>query len=360
MPSVTTAYVNRIATSLPPFEVHGAFIEFARSLLADQPRVAAIFERMADKAQIERRYSSLQPSTDPGGQSVDAGGFYTRGRFPGTGARMARYEEAARPLAIQAVEGLGLSSGGLSRISHVVVTSCTGFSAPGIDLQIVEALGLDRSVERTMVGFMGCFAALNALKLARHIVRSEPRSHVLVINIELCTLHLQETRSLEPVLSFLLFGDGCAASLVTAEPRGIGLDRFRTVVSPGTGDLITWRVRDTGFDMLLSGKVPGAVGDALRAEADAILDGAKTTDIELWAVHPGGRSVLDAAETALGLDPRALDISREVLRDHGNLSSATIMFVLKAMLERGRSGAAGCGLAFGPGLTAESLLFHLA
>ncbi|HLY58793.1 MAG TPA: type III polyketide synthase [Stellaceae bacterium] len=357
---MVTAHINRIATAVPRYEVHDTFLAFARSLLAGRPRIANLFERMADKAQIERRYSSLQPAAVPDGKSVDADGFYTRGRFPGTGARMAKYEEAAGPLAAAAVDRLGLRPAELARVSHIIVTTCTGFSAPGIDLHLVETFGLSRSVERTVVGFMGCFAALNALKLARHIVRSEPDARVLVVNLELCTLHLQETTELEPVLSFLLFGDGCAASMVSAEPEGIALDRFHTVIAPGTADLITWRIRDAGFDMVLSGRVPAAVGDALGQEIEAILDGGDRRSIDLWAVHPGGRSVLDAAERALALDPRALDWSRDVLRSHGNLSSATIMFVLEAMLRRGRAGQRGCGLAFGPGLTAETMLFHLA
>jgi predicted naringenin-chalcone synthase len=357
---LVTAHVNRIATSVPPFEVHQAFLDFARSLLAGRPRLVPLFERMADKAQIERRYSSLRPAAMPGGDAVDDEGFYRRGNFPGTGARMARYEAAATPLAAAAVDRLGLSRAELARISHVVVTSCTGFSAPGIDLQLVEAFGLSPSVERTMIGFMGCYAALNALKLARHVVRSEPRSRVLVVNLEQCTLHLQETDQLEPVLSFLLFGDGCAASLVSAEPDGIALDRFHAVVSPATAELITWRIRDAGFDMMLSGRVPAAVGEALRAEAAAILDGGGTGSIDLWAVHPGGRSVLDAVEQALELDPRGGGGAREGRRRPGPVSCATIMFVLAAMLERSRPGQRGCGLAFGPGLTAETMLFHMA
>jgi predicted naringenin-chalcone synthase len=273
---------------------------------------------------------------------------------------MAQYEAAALPLAVAAVDGLGLDLRERRRISHVVATSCTGFSAPGIDLQLIEAVGLAPSVERSMIGFMGCYAALNALKLARHIVRSEPASRVLVINLEQCTLHLQETDQLEPVLSFLLFGDGCAASLVSAEPDGFALDRFHAVVAPATADLITWRIRDAGFDMILSGKVPAAVREALRTSSDVILDGTDASEIDLWAVHPGGRTVLDAAEQALGLDPRALDVSRDILRRYGNLSSATIMFVLAEMLRRSKPGQRGCGLAFGPGLTAETMLFHRA
>jgi predicted naringenin-chalcone synthase len=211
-----------------------------------------------------------------------------------------------------------------------------------------------------MIGFMGCYAAINALKLARHIVRSEPHAKVLVLNLELCTLHLQETSQLEQILSFLLFGDGAAAALVSAEPEGIALDRFRAVLVPGTGDMITWNIGDFGFDMVLSGQVPGTIHDALQGSVDEILDGAPVRDIDLWAVHPGGRTVLDAVERAFALTPDALAASRDVLRRYGNMSSGTVMFVLDNILRGAARGARGCAMAFGPGLTAETMLFRTA
>jgi predicted naringenin-chalcone synthase len=168
---------------------------------------------------------------------------------------------------------------------------------------------------------------------------------------------LQETDEIEEILSFLLFGDGCAAALVTAEPQGIALGRFRAIVVPNTGDLITWNIRDFGFDMVLSGQVPSAIHDALRSSAGEILDGAEARAIDLWAVHPGGRTVLDAVERAFALGPEALAASRDVLRRYGNMSSGTVMFVLENMLRTAVDGAEGCAMAFGPGLTAETMLF---
>jgi predicted naringenin-chalcone synthase len=272
---------------------------------------------------------------------------------------MQAYEDYAPNLAVQAVEGLELGAD-LKEITHVIVTSCTGLAAPGIDLLLVQRLGLRPSVERTVVGFMGCYAAMNALKLSRHIVRSEPASKVLVVSIELCSLHLQETHDLEQVLSFLVFGDGCAAALVSAKPEGLSLDAFNALLLPDASDQITWNIRDQGFDMFLSGKVPLSVGRALRSGRAEILGGAACQEIDLWAVHPGGRSVLDAVQSALELDDTALVASREVLRQNGNMSSATILFVLKSLMETGASGMRGCGMAFGPGLTAETLLFSVA
>lgn len=354
---MTEAYVNRIATAVPRHDVHDTFVRFARSLLPDR-RSRALFERMAERSQIGHRWSCLLPSPEPD-LSVDREGFYTRGRFPSTAERMRRYQAEAPRLAQEAVERLNLENRA-REVTHVIVTSCTGYAAPGLDLELVERCGLDPSVERTVVGFMGCYAAISALKLARHIVRSEPRARVLVVSVELCTLHFQETPDLEQVLTFLVFGDGCAAALVTAEPEGLALDRFHAMVAPETADQITWNIGDLGFDMFLSGRVPGAIGEALRSGAGRILPGTTPEAIDLWAVHPGGRSVLDAVEAAFDLAPSSLAASREVLRRYGNMSSATVLFVLEALMRESRPGARGCALAFGPGLTAETMLFSRA
>lgn len=355
---MTDAFLNRIGTSVPEHDVHDVFVAFAATLLTDD-RLRRVFARMADRSGISHRHSTLQPGLDLASGRLDQAGFYRRGAFPSSAARMIRYEAAALPLALQAIARLD-ESAQLDQVTHLIVTSCTGFYAPGLDLQLVGALGLRSSVERTMVGFMGCYAAFNALKLARHIVRSEPSARVLLVNIELCTLHMQETSSLEQVLSFLVFADGCAASLVTAEPVGLRLDRFHAELLPDTAPLISWRVGDQGFDMVLSGAVPGAIGTGLTRSASRILGGASVGDTDLWAVHPGGRSVLDAVQNALQLAPDALAASREILREYGNMSSATILFVLERMMRTAQSGASGIAMSFGPGLVAETLRFQVA
>lgn len=352
---MTTAHINRIATAVPSHDAHSTYLRFARTLL--EPRVRAVFDRMVEKAQIEHRYSVLRPAADPEGPSVDRDGVYTRGRFPTVAQRMQLFEKHAPVLAVETVAKLDLGAEA-SRITHVIVTSCTGMYAPGLDLELVEQCGLDPSVERTMVGFMGCYAAITGLKLARHIVRSAPDARVLLVNLELCSLHLQETHDIERMLAFLLFGDGCAASLVSADPIGLAIDRFHAALMPDTGQLITWKVRELGFDMFLSGRVPAAISRGLQTVAGAILDGASPEAIDLWAVHPGGRSVLDAVERGLALAPAALDASRSVLERFGNMSSATVMFVLQSLLATATSGQRGCAMSFGPGLTAETMLFR--
>jgi predicted naringenin-chalcone synthase len=358
---VTIAYINRIGIAVPEHDVHETFIRFADGLLSDR-KAKLLFKRMAQRAEIEHRYSTLEPD-DTLELAADREGLYRLGRFAGTAARMARFETNAVDLAQRGVQALGLD-GELSSITHLVVASCTGFTAPGLDQNLLDRLGLNPSIERTMVGFMGCAAAVNALKIAHHVVRSEPSAKVLVVNVELCTLHLHETSDLEVILSALLFGDGCAACLVTAEPKGIALKDFRVATIPDSRDLITWRIGDSGFEMGLSGEVPARIAGALRQETTrnddrGILRGQCPGEFDLWAVHAGGRTILDAVEHGLGLGPEALRWSRAVLRDFGNMSSATLMFVLQRILAAADTETNGFGMAFGPGLVAETFRFRL-
>lgn len=358
---MTVAHVNRIGTAVPDHDVHQTFIDFVDHALPDQ-RSKRVFRRMAERAEIEHRYSYLQPG-DTLEIAVDRSGFYGRGQFPGTAARMGRFEAYALDLAKRAAAALNLGDEA-ARVTHLVLASCTGFTAPGLDQQLVDALGLDPSTERTSIGFMGCAAAVNALKVAHHIVRSEPHAKVLVVNVELCTLHMQETPDLEKVLSALLFGDGCSAALVSSEPTGIALVDFRAMTVPDTQSLITWNIGDHGFEMHLSGEVPSQIARALRHEAsrndEGIFRGGRPEDVSLWAVHAGGRTILDAVEQGLDLDKEALRWSRGVLREFGNMSSATLMFVLQRMMQTVKHRAEGFGMAFGPGLVAETFRFRMA
>jgi len=353
-----TAHINRIGTAVPPHDVHGAFIRFVEGFIPER-REQLLFKRMVSRADIEHRYSHFAPDPDVGG---DTEGFYRRGRFPGTAARMARYERFAPDLACEAIDALDEFD--RSGVTHVVVASCTGFVAPGLDQLIVARAGLDPGVERTVVGFMGCYAAVNSLRLAHHIVRSDPEARVLVVNLELCTLHFQETPELDKLLSMLLFGDGATAALVTAEARGLALVDFKPVAIEHSAEAITWRVGDSGFDMHLSGEVPQRIGAALRTEtqrndAGGILRGRRPDDYDTYAVHAGGRTILDAVEQGFELGKESLRWSRGVLRDFGNMSSATLMFVLDRIMRAGE-GDRGIGMAFGPGLAAETFRFERA
>jgi predicted naringenin-chalcone synthase len=351
------AYLNAVGTAVPAHDIHGAFIRWAEARLTNE-RERALFRRMAERSGIGHRWSVLEPTAD-GGSPVDSGGFY-HAQLPTTAARMAIYAEEAPKLALAAIRKLAEREP-LSGITHLVVASCTGFVAPGIDQIIAAELGLGGQVERTLVGFMGCYAAVSSLRLAHHMVRSEAEARVLVVTVELSTLHLQYETELERLLAALQFGDGASAALVTAEPRGFALSRPFAATLPDSNRLIQWGVGDHGFVMELSGEVPGRIAEALR-DPDfrvAVLRGEAADAFDCWAVHAGGRSVLDAVEHGLGLSPEALAESRDVLARYGNMSSSTLPFVLETLLghpERRR----GVALAFGPGLAAEGFAFERA
>jgi predicted naringenin-chalcone synthase len=350
------AYLAAIGTAVPSHDVHAHFVAWARTRV--DPAESRLFERMAMRAGIAHRWSVL-PADTLGTSPVEGDGFYAAA-MPGTAARMTLYAEAAPALALDAIADLATQAD-LTGITHIVVASCTGFVAPGIDQIIARRLGLSPSVERLLIGFMGCYAAITALRSARHIVRSQPEARVLVVCVELCTLHLQDATTLEPLLAMLQFGDGAAAALVTGEPAGFLLDRPFAAALPDSDDLIRWAITDQGFAMHLSGAVPGRIATAL---VDPTFARAATGDrpiasVDGWAVHAGGRSILDAVERALDLPGDALDASRAVLAAAGNMSSATLMFVLRRMLA-GPPVASGVALAFGPGLAAEGLGFRSA
>jgi alpha-pyrone synthase len=335
----TLPRIAALATAVPAGAIEGVFRLWADAQMSDD-RQRALFNRMADRAGISHRFSVL----------ADAAAFYQAHPFPSTAARMAQFATAAPDLALRAIAGLGHA---LHGVTHLVLASCTGFMAPGLDQVIARRLGLAADVERVSIGFMGCYAGITALRTAGHIVRAQPQARVLVVAVELCTLHLQQTDNIEALLAMRQFADGAAAALVCAAGPGLALGAGLSRVLDDSADLITWTVGDTGFAMHLAGAVPGRLASAFADPA--LTDLLAPAGTEAFAVHPGGRSILDAVERGLGLPPAKLAASRWVLADYGNMSSASVLFVLQRMwAERPASGVA---LAFGPGLALEGLHF---
>jgi predicted naringenin-chalcone synthase len=348
------AFINAVAGVVPPNDVHKLFIDWAEGQVED-PRLRKLFMRMAERSGIEHRWSVLPPA--PGGLPHNQPGGFYHGDSPATSTRMRCYAEAAPELALKAIAKLS-EQVDLDGITHLVVASCTGFVAPGIDQIIARRLGLDR-VERTLVGFMGCYAAVSALRVAHHIVRSEPRARVLAVTVELCSLHLQQTQALEQLLAMLQFSDGAAAALVTSDSGGFEMSHLFSAQLENSAELIQWKIIDTGFEMTLSGEVPSRIGAALHDEGvrATVFNGWSPDEVDSWAVHAGGRSILDAVEKGLELPQGALFASRDVLARFGNMSSSTLMFVLAELLGR-PDVRKGVALAFGPGLAAEGFHFE--
>ena len=348
------AYINALAGVVPRHDVHALFIDWAQGQVEDE-RMRKLFLRMAERSGIDHRWSVLAPA--PGGLPHNQPGGFYHGAAPPTSRRMQVYAEEAPKLALGAIAKLR-EQVELGRITHLVVASCTGFVAPGIDQIIARELGLD-GVERTLVGFMGCYAAVSALRTAYHIARSEPAARVLAVTVELCSLHLQQTQQLESLLAQLQFSDGAAAALVTSDPVGLEMSHLFSMQLEDSHELIQWKIGDTGFEMTLSGEVPGRIQHALADEGvrNTVYNGWGPEQISSWAIHAGGRSILDAAEKGLELPQGALWASREILARYGNMSSATLMFVLSELIGRPDTGK-GVAIAFGPGLAAEGFHFE--
>jgi predicted naringenin-chalcone synthase len=254
----------------------------------------------------------------------------------------------------------GVSPG---EITHLITVSCTGMSAPGLDLELVEALQLPQTVFRTSVNFMGCYAAVHGLKLADALVRTSPGARVLIVCTELCTLHFQQEPTLDNMLSSLLFADGSAAVLVVPDEyagKGLRLNHFYSEIVPEGKQEMTWDLSSTGFRMTLTSYVTdliradfaGLVGNALRT------GGKRREEVSHWCVHPGGKKILDAIYKSLSFTNGHLDASYEILQQFGNMSSPTILFVLKRILDTMDYGRPNCifGAAFGPGLTMETFI----
>ena len=346
--------INKISTAVPGHDFDRDYQAWVRRRLVPDPRRARLYERMASRSGIEHRWTVL----DPDDVNIETGsGFYGSDVSPSTRARMAVYEREAPQLALSAIEGLSMDRCDLGRVTHLVLASCTGFMAPGVDQVIARRLGLAHDVERVLIGFMGCYAATTALRTARHIVRSQPDACVMVVTVEISTMHLPEQADLELLLAGAQFADGAAAAIVTGEGEGLVIGEGITTTIEDSADLITWRIGDFGFLMTLSGEVPGRITRALSDEAvrKAILGREEVEDIEAWAVHAGGRSILDAVESGFRLPQGSLTESRAVLRDFGNMSSSTLMFVLASIFKQ--RPAKGIAMAFGPGLAVEGFRF---
>lgn len=279
---------------------------------------------------------------------------------PTTAERMAVYGREAPHLAERAASAaLANSTTAAEEISHLITVSCTGFHAPGIDARLIQQLGLRPSVERTHIGFMGCHGAINGMRTARALASTTPRGKVLLCAVELCSLHFQYAWDPDLLVGNAVFGDGAAALVGTTT---LDAPPWRVVATgscllPESSDAMSWSISDHGFLMQLSARVPDLIKAHLRPWLESWLagHGLRLEEIGCWDVHPGGPRILSAVEAALGLEDQATAVSREVLREYGNLSSPTVLFILQRLMER--SARRPCVmLAFGPGLVAETAL----
>ena len=347
------AYLNEIGTAVPTNESQQEFLATLESWLPDEA-VANKLRVIAKRSGIERRHTVVNNVLGVPG----SGAFYEIGNFPGTAKRMEVYRQEAPGLAVKAARNLEARGVNLATVTHLVITSCTGFYAPGLDVDLIRLLNLPRGVRRTIIGFMGCYAGITGLRTAKDIVCADPEARVLMVNIELCTLHLQQDAPIDRLVAAMLFSDGCAASLISTKPEGFRLDSFNTILSLEDADKMAWRVGDQGFTMTLDVEIPDRIRDFLERDPE-LFDRAVRDPQSLWAIHPGGRAILDAVRAALSLSVEQIAPARKVLANYGNMSSASVLFVFEELLRLQPQGEShpGGAVAFGPGLTLEALEF---
>jgi predicted naringenin-chalcone synthase len=317
------------------------------------------------QSSIKTRYSVISDYTRPAAEWEFYPATENLEPFPSLEERMRWYDRHAAPLSVKAIRSCLDGKADVKEITHLITVSCTGMSAPGLDLQIVELMDLAPGIFRTSVNFMGCYAAIHALKLADAICRCEPDAKVLIVCTELCTLHFQREPTEENMTSSLLFGDGSAAALVTGDARddqekGLRLKSFYSeILSKGKKDM-AWALSSTGFRMTLSNYIPDLIEEDLAPLVDRALNknGMRLEDITHWCAHPGGKRVLESIYKSLHFTNGHLDDSYHILKEYGNMSSPTLLFVLQRILDRLDYGKPNAlfGVAFGPGLTMETFI----
>ncbi|WDF55031.1 type III polyketide synthase [Mucilaginibacter sp. KACC 22063] len=320
-----------------------------------------------DHAGINYRYSVIP---DFGYTNPDDFSFFEKNAglepFIPTEKRMQVYQQQAINVAVESVKDClkGRSEDIYQQVTHLITVSCTGMYAPGLDIDLVERLALNRHTERTCITFMGCYGAVNALKTADYICRANANAKVLIVSVELCTLHFQKHNTLDNWVANSLFSDGAAAVLVesNAQAGSIAMESFYTEFLPEARNEMGWYVGNTGFEMRLTSRVSKQIKNYIKPITHRLLKhaGLDIGKIGAYAIHPGGKKILEAVEHALELPEESNTYAYEVLREYGNMSSATILFVLKRMMQSGDfSGKRILSFAFGPGLTVEGMVLQM-
>ncbi len=327
---------------------------------ATEARKLAFMYRQSD---IETRYSVLADYTQPNNE--EHWNFVTASQddlLPNLDERMKIYNLEALPLSIQSINDCLKNIISPKDITHLITVSCTGMSAPGLDLQIAEAMDMQPQVFRTSVNFMGCYGAVHALKLAKLICDSTPNSNVLIVATEFCTIHFQKEYTPDSASSTILFSDGSAAVLVSnniSTEKKVELTGFYSKVAYRGKKDMAWELSHKGFIITLSSYIPDLIEQDIEALVDeaAKHSGLEIKDITHWCIHPGGKKILNAIKKQLHLNDDDMRFSKNVLSNYGNMSSPTVLFVLKEIIGSLNDEQANIfGTAFGPGLTMETFL----
>lgn len=358
-----SAYIHKIETAVPQYVYQQDELrEVMKKVGNADEKQERLIHMIYNRSGINTRHSVVDDFRPNSSHNLF---FNGHGVHPGTKNRNDVYIREGRKLFVEVAQKLIDNSDFSSdEITHLITVSCTGFYAPGPDYDIIKSVGLDKSIQRYHLGFMGCYAAIPALKMAGQFCDANPDANVLVISAELCTIHFQGNNDTDALVSSSVFADGAAGVIVSSkkpeESSCYKIDSFASSITEEGKDDMAWVIGDTGFNMVLSSYVPQILSDGLEPFLNPILTehNLKLEDIDLWGIHPGGRAILDKVEQTLKLDKSLLSASRTVLANYGNMSSATVLFVLKELLKSssGKKQQKTLAMAFGPGLTIESAL----
>lgn len=358
-----TAYIQNIAKVVPDQSYDQSFLrDRMKEYISDEKMTRRIIHRIYSNSGIDKRHTVIHDFNANG----DPRFFFQKDgsmKNPSTGQRNKLYAEKAKKLFVESARRTidQNSSVEYDDITHIITVSCTGFFAPEPGFEIIQQLGLPSSTQRFHIGFMGCFAAFPAMKMAKAFCESQTDAKVLVICLELCSIHLQASEGTDQLISASVFADGAAGMIVSsAQSAGNNyeLDCFSTSIATESKEDMAWTIGDTGFDMVLSTYVPDIIESNIEEAVQPLFDDCASSSekIDYWALHPGGRSILDKIQNTFSLKNKQLYSSRKILADYGNMSSATILFVLADLLENPlqEKKESVLAMAFGPGLTIES------
>ena len=354
MPKITA-----IGTATPTYQHRQEdILQFMLNANNPDEKTQKLLPILYRRSGIETRYSVFPDFSLPYNQWIF---FENTGTVPSLEKRMSLYNDQAVDLSANAIKNC-LQNAKNQDVTHLITVTCTGISAPGLDVLLIKKLGLSPNIVRTSVNFMGCYAALHALKIADAFCRADASAKVLIVCTEICTLHFQNSNDVNAILSSTLFADGSAACLVTSEKdaKGLEIKQFYSKIALSGQDDMAWQLSSNGFLMTLSNHVPKLIKEEIKNLLESSLAQLQLTidKITDWAIHPGGKNILEAVEKSLGLNHEDLAKSYDILKNYGNMSSPTILFVLKEIMQKNESQGNVFAVAFGPGITMESVILE--
>ncbi|MDZ7718575.1 MAG: type III polyketide synthase [Balneolaceae bacterium] len=357
-----SVYIHQIETAVPRHSFKQEKLrEIMKDVVGTTEREKRIIHHLYANSGIDTRYSVID---DFSNRDTPALFFNGQGATPGTKSRNDLYIKQGRKLFVEVAKKLLKNSSFKTQdITHIITVSCTGFYAPGPDFDIIQSLGLDPSIQRYHLGFMGCYASIPALKMAQQFCSADKDATVLIVSVELCSIHFQANSKMDNLLSSTVFSDGGGGAIIsrrTPEDSHFRLDGFASSINKKGEDDMAWSIGDNGFNMILSSYIPDLLKEGMDDFLLDVMNQFQITHnkIDQWAIHPGGRAILDKLESSTSVPKGKMGSSRSVLSNFGNMSSATILFVLKELMNKNseKKEEKTLAMAFGPGLTLESAL----